>query len=417
MKLTEIAQRVNRSRDAVADSLRLLDLPDDVQKLLTLKQISVGQARALWKYRQFPGFVSALAAKAAENNYLTPDRLADLNELFGWQGPSRFGIPREIVVEIPGARYGEPQFDECKQCPFGARFGGFCLKLTHYDELHHRHHAEEEKDAEAKREAFRTQHGDVPALKDLSHHSYETIYKDTAPRGCGEDCPCRSKAVGGRGEVITICTDPKRFAGLKRKQTREDNAARRKKDADDTDLLICYIDRWTEIPEEAVHMMALIALRAAGPTSEEPYMRHIKPLLGDTKGAHRSNLGVEGTLHLSVPTDALIRAAVEATVLGELEAHAKADAQSVSYTSRKYSDFLVPYALTSQPKDNTECGSDSTTASSPDGRSGEQAEKPSSSTSPASSTADATAPTDGSSAPTSKRSRTTPGSKKGRSAA
>lgn len=475
MKGKAIAAAVNRSQDYVAASLRLLDLPPNTQALIERKQLSLGQARALWKYRQFPDFVDALAQATADRpSYITAESIADLEELFGWMGPSRFGIPKEIAVEIPGARYHEPQFEECNNCPFGARFKGYCLKPAHYEELYKRHHAEEEKEAQEKREALRAQHGDLPVVSDLGRSDYKTIYPHETPRGCGPDCPCRSQALDSHGRVISICTDPKRWDGLKRRQTREDNAARRKKDADDTDLITRYIDSWTEIPEEALHMLALIALQHAGPTRDEPYMRHIKPLLGDKNGAYRTNLDVGGTLHLSVPTDALIRAAVEAICLGELEAHARVDAQSVSYTSRKYTDFLLPYTTATQhdmawrkiaslfslmgwdktsidrlkaastpeewlahgddntynlttwaqsklnkptPKDTEPCGSDSTTASSPDARSGARGETPSSSTSPASSTAAATAPTGASSAPTSKKSRTTPGSKKARSAA
>lgn len=43
----EVATRVGRSRSTVANILRLLDLPEDVQRLLTAREISAGHARSL----------------------------------------------------------------------------------------------------------------------------------------------------------------------------------------------------------------------------------------------------------------------------------------------------------------------------------------------------------------------------------
>src|SRR5690606_37584123 len=43
----QVAQRVGRSRSAVANTLRLLQLPPSVQKLLSDGQLSAGHARAL----------------------------------------------------------------------------------------------------------------------------------------------------------------------------------------------------------------------------------------------------------------------------------------------------------------------------------------------------------------------------------
>lgn len=54
---TELAGLVGRSRPAVANALRLLKLPDDVQDLVHLGQLSTGHARALLQiadFRQLP---------------------------------------------------------------------------------------------------------------------------------------------------------------------------------------------------------------------------------------------------------------------------------------------------------------------------------------------------------------------------
>ena len=47
MTQEEVAQRVSKSRPAVANSLRLLSLPDELVELVLRKELSAGSARAL----------------------------------------------------------------------------------------------------------------------------------------------------------------------------------------------------------------------------------------------------------------------------------------------------------------------------------------------------------------------------------
>ena len=61
----DVAQRVSKSRPAVANSLRLLKLEENVQKMLIDGQISMGHARALLPL-EIPEEQLAVAQKIAE---------------------------------------------------------------------------------------------------------------------------------------------------------------------------------------------------------------------------------------------------------------------------------------------------------------------------------------------------------------
>jgi ParB family chromosome partitioning protein len=64
----ELAERVGRSRAAVTNTLRLLDLPDGVKRLLHSGALSAGQARAILGMGSVPE-MEALAETAARNSW------------------------------------------------------------------------------------------------------------------------------------------------------------------------------------------------------------------------------------------------------------------------------------------------------------------------------------------------------------
>ena len=78
----EIAQRVGKSRPAVANALRLLALPREVSELLKSGAISAGHARAVLSCKTESGMIS-LAKKAAEDglSVRAVERLAKIWEL------------------------------------------------------------------------------------------------------------------------------------------------------------------------------------------------------------------------------------------------------------------------------------------------------------------------------------------------
>lgn len=73
MKQEDIARTVGRSRSAVANAIRLLRLPEEVQELLAEGSISAGHARALLGFSDEDRMI--LAAHRAADGYLTVRQL------------------------------------------------------------------------------------------------------------------------------------------------------------------------------------------------------------------------------------------------------------------------------------------------------------------------------------------------------
>lgn len=66
MTQAEIAEKIGKSREAVANALRLLDLPDEVLSLLASRELSAGHARALLSLREEADRVATARRAIAE---------------------------------------------------------------------------------------------------------------------------------------------------------------------------------------------------------------------------------------------------------------------------------------------------------------------------------------------------------------
>lgn len=93
----EIAMQVGKSRESVTNTLRLLKLPEDVQKALDARQISEGHARALL------GLPTSLAQSAALKTVLQKGlSVRQTEELVRWLNGKRPSAPhkRQVSPEI-----------------------------------------------------------------------------------------------------------------------------------------------------------------------------------------------------------------------------------------------------------------------------------------------------------------------------
>ena len=85
MTQEEIAARVGKSRSAIANTMRLLDLPAEVRALVIAGTLSAGHARALLGLLD-PEMMLLLAEKAVENDYSVRDMEEEVrkaNRLYG----------------------------------------------------------------------------------------------------------------------------------------------------------------------------------------------------------------------------------------------------------------------------------------------------------------------------------------------
>jgi ParB family chromosome partitioning protein len=102
MTQEEVAQRVSKSRPAVANSLRLLSLPDELIKLVKDKALSVGSARALLALKSEERLLDA--AKIVVNNDMSVREVEALVRKLNKEKPTRSKQPGMTVNYLIGAQ-------------------------------------------------------------------------------------------------------------------------------------------------------------------------------------------------------------------------------------------------------------------------------------------------------------------------
>jgi len=231
MKQLEIAAAVQKSQPAVANRMRLLELPEDVQERIRQGELTPAHGVALASWKQLPKVASKLAEFAAANNWTSKQMENPLGQ--GWQ-------VLEVLKQTNVMREGySALFDRqiCHRCPYDAYRNpgngyGFCFRPEHYDELNEAAKATRETERRAKIltavETAEEEGVKLPSLHDLPYDSYERLNDtSTIPSGCTDTCPNRGKALGYSGEVVPVCLDPKCYRKLKSADTRAENRAGR----------------------------------------------------------------------------------------------------------------------------------------------------------------------------------------------
>lgn len=107
----EVATAVSKSRSAVANTLRLLDLPDEVQKMVYEGTITAGHARAILSIPEEEKRIS-LAEKIARDQLSVreAENLARLIAAGSEERPKRTPLPRsyKVVAKELRKRFGTP---------------------------------------------------------------------------------------------------------------------------------------------------------------------------------------------------------------------------------------------------------------------------------------------------------------------
>jgi ParB/RepB/Spo0J family partition protein len=223
----QIGEKVHRSQPAIANAMRLLELPASVQEQIRAGALSPSHGIALCRWKNFPAVVSALAEKVVQESL--PVKLLEGEET---QILSRL-IHSHPDALAPLFRAPFEWTSICKSCPFDAyrspaeNWGQhLCLNPTHYAELREEAERREIEVAQAAEEKLIAERPELaekglPRLSDLAG-KYETIgtLKWEQVDGCSEACPCRVEALGQNGSLVPVCTDPKRRAQLRSKQSR-----------------------------------------------------------------------------------------------------------------------------------------------------------------------------------------------------
>lgn len=357
LRQAEIAAAVNRSQPAVANAMRLLELPEDVRERIRNRELSVAHGVALARYKDFPALVSRLAELAAEQSW-TSKRLEE-RDAINVNPILADGLVKRIENNAP--------FDTaiCEQCPFNAfrankengswYIKGWCLKPEHYDELVAAARAEHEAAMRAAVEKTSVA-GAAPVLllSNLKWDEYERIYPgSTTPSGCSSNCACRTTAIDGNAKAVPICTDPKRYKRLQSSDTRRANQERKEQIRELSDRLEPCVDA---ILYPGSRELAMLVLHIISHTygQDEHYSatrRHAPDRLPEER-PETYRLGVEVVEHFATlsPVE-LVRIGVELLLRRSMNGHLH------GYSSREpWIDFYLAESSDTQIQESSSDG-------------------------------------------------------------
>jgi ParB/RepB/Spo0J family partition protein len=232
VKQAEIGRRIGRSQPVVANTLRLLTLPADVQERIRTGELSTAHGVSLARFHEFPEACSVIAESAAGTKLTSKQLDAD-------------PLPFPYVLESKGLIRAVPFYEsfgktDCERCPFDAYrkspWSGYCLRPDHYQAL--KAEADKERQAELKAKIAGAQGvaavdgEDLPVVDRLEYGTYEDLDNGLdrhghAPTGCRlTECPSYQRVIR-HGRAATLCMDPKCFKRLSIAQTKAANKARK----------------------------------------------------------------------------------------------------------------------------------------------------------------------------------------------
>lgn len=243
LKQADIARSVNRSQPAIANAMRLLELPEDVRELIREGELSASHGVALAKWKDTPEFISALAARTVRERF--PAKQLEKVRPDSWEAN---GAAKQL--------HGGVGFDVegCRECPFGAYresdggyYRGYCLKPSHFAELQAAAEAVRlvASVAKAAEQIGTEEAAALPKLAEMAYDSYRDLSTITTPAGCSPECACRARAIDRSGRVVGICTNPKQLTRLETAKTREENKKKRDQKAARMVDVLGAVDRLT----------------------------------------------------------------------------------------------------------------------------------------------------------------------------
>ncbi|MCC6224706.1 MAG: ParB/RepB/Spo0J family partition protein [Thermoleophilia bacterium] len=214
MRQAAIATAVGRSQPAIANTMRLLDLPDDVQARISRGELTTAHGVALARFKAFPDVVSKIAELTVSNQATAKELAKGLP--WGW----------ELGELVRGLHTAGFDTTVCRSsCPYGAYVEGYCLKPEHAKELERDTERAIEERTTAAIAAAKARGEVLLKLEDLTYGTYERIWGSETPPGCSAACECRATAISRDGRTVQICVGPKRMRSLRSAETRRENKA------------------------------------------------------------------------------------------------------------------------------------------------------------------------------------------------
>jgi ParB family chromosome partitioning protein len=121
-----LAERIGKSRSHVANTLRILTLPEEIQKLVGAKQISAGHARTLLA---LPGTEQLKAAEQITKNKLSVRALEDLVKN---KKERQSGVPKKVADEYVNLQESMENYFSAKVRILPGKNGGK-VEISYYN--------------------------------------------------------------------------------------------------------------------------------------------------------------------------------------------------------------------------------------------------------------------------------------------
>lgn len=234
MKQIEIAAAVNRSQPAVANALRLLELPDVVLKHVQEGRLSRSHGIALVKYAKWSKLCTGMAAAAVKQGLTSKTLEKGVTSLWDQDKGVRVeDLPESVITKVVSSienkkldaagitHWGTNSWD--RVTPDVAKYEALAAEIEKKCQANIQRHSQKALDA-AKAEGK-----ELIKLKDLDYRVYERVgaFGIAPPKGCTANCECRAKAIDHGGEVVWICTNPQQYQQLKKAMRREESKTRK----------------------------------------------------------------------------------------------------------------------------------------------------------------------------------------------
>lgn len=197
----EIGQVVRRSQEAISNTVRLLDLPDEIQERISAGELTASHGRALLRWRQVAPQVLCLIAQAVAELHVPAREL-------------EAGVPYSVRdrLQIAGMTRWTYQLaheykEKCNSC--ASNLTGYCIQPECWDRI-----MSEEQEATRQRQAAKE--GTVQSAKDVRAAGMIALGWPTPPTACAlEACDQSVWAEGRGGKAELFCGDRACYTRLK----------------------------------------------------------------------------------------------------------------------------------------------------------------------------------------------------------
>lgn len=219
MKEERIAKRMGLSVQTIKDAIRLLQLPESVQVLITQKRLAPAHGQTLLRLANFPS-VCEMVAQHTADNAITAKSL-EANPL-----PNASALEKKGWIASLDWRTKFDWKNVCGSCPFGAyingQFSGHCLKPTEWKAKNEAAIELQKQEAVRVMEEARQNESQTVEAEALPRVQYRSLAHGE-PTGCTQACPCRRQMrdPDDATKTLPICIDPTRFDELRQAERQE----------------------------------------------------------------------------------------------------------------------------------------------------------------------------------------------------